>query len=255
MTYNSYWCAAKGPVPQETGYLFGGLYTSETANLITRSKSCPPNFFDLKMGNTADIHVCVSDDFDLGANFAVPFAGFLSCSVGNPLTVIPDGRQQLQKISKKSLRSFINASPNAWPQTCPENYSKHLAAIDQGCEIDYCVHTGALSGPVLPPVVRPPFMVAPQFVPSSGSMVVFDSAARTWYKDADAQTFSDMKTLSSSSRLEKSAASPSTTLSPGSAAGIAVGGTVAVIALVAFVVIVVRSRRRRSGEQYHLIGE
>lgn len=52
-----------------------------------------------------------------------------------------------------NLRSFFQDKPSSWPKRCPDNYSKHLATIDGGCQIDYCVQTGALAGPVLPPVM------------------------------------------------------------------------------------------------------
>ena len=31
--------------------------------------------------------VCISDDYELGAKFSLPFGGFMSCSAGNPLAM------------------------------------------------------------------------------------------------------------------------------------------------------------------------
>jgi hypothetical protein len=37
-----YWCAATGPVPQHTGYYFGGLFTAQLDNPVTNGKVRDP---------------------------------------------------------------------------------------------------------------------------------------------------------------------------------------------------------------------
>jgi hypothetical protein len=33
------------------------------------------------------MYVCISDDYELGAQYSIPFGGFMSCSAGNPLAM------------------------------------------------------------------------------------------------------------------------------------------------------------------------
>lgn len=84
-TYSTYWCVAKGQVPANTGFLFGGLYSEVLKNPVTQDHSCPLKFYSLRFGAT--MHVCVSDDYELGYQESVPFGGFFSCNAGNPLGV------------------------------------------------------------------------------------------------------------------------------------------------------------------------
>ena len=84
-TYSTYWCVAEGEVPANTGYLFGGLYSEVLKNPVTQDHSCPLKFYSLRFGAT--MHVCVSDDYELGYQQSVPFGGFFSCNAGNPLGV------------------------------------------------------------------------------------------------------------------------------------------------------------------------
>ena len=84
-TYSTYWCVAKRQVPVNTGYLFGGLYSEVMKNPVTQDHSCPLKFYPLRFGAT--MHVCVSDDYELGYQQSVPFGGFFSCNLGNPLGV------------------------------------------------------------------------------------------------------------------------------------------------------------------------
>lgn len=82
--YETYWCVAKGQVPHNTGYLFGGLYSHMITNPVTEARSCPLKFYPLRFGLT--MHVCVSDDYEMSSEEAVPFGGFFSCNNGNPLS-------------------------------------------------------------------------------------------------------------------------------------------------------------------------
>ena len=84
-SYSTYWCVAKGQVPANTGYLFGGLYSKVLKNPVTQDHSCPLKFYNLRFGAT--MQVCVSDDYELGFQQSVPFGGFFSCNAGNPLGV------------------------------------------------------------------------------------------------------------------------------------------------------------------------
>ena len=84
-SYSTYWCVAKGKVPANTGYLFGGLYSKVLKNPVTQDHSCPLKFYALRFGAT--MQVCVSDDYELGFQNSVPFGGFFSCCAGNPLGV------------------------------------------------------------------------------------------------------------------------------------------------------------------------
>ena len=85
ITYQTYWCAAVGEVKPNTGYLFGGLYTSNTPNPLTQSRGCPKKFYPLRMGGS--LSVCVSDDYELGYGSSLSLGGFYSCTTGNPLAV------------------------------------------------------------------------------------------------------------------------------------------------------------------------
>ena len=144
--YQTHWCAALGPNPPSSGYLFGGVFTSTSLNPVTDSSKCPTYFNPLKMGQ--DISVCVSSDFELGAEYSRPFAGFDSCSIGNPFAATTDANGvQIE-------------SP--WPKQCPQGYSKHLITIDNNCEINYCLQSGALDKKELAPAKLPPFSLLPQ---------------------------------------------------------------------------------------------
>ncbi|KAL8604381.1 hypothetical protein ACOMHN_028144 [Nucella lapillus] len=168
--YTMFWCVASQSLPQHSGYLFGGLFTSRVVNPVTSAATCPPAFFPLAIGNGADLHVCISDDYEFGEEYSLPFAGFISCQAGNPLAVAESGvkhRKVRRAAGSESephhsdLKAFFKDQANDWPMRCPDGYSRHLATVDQGCQISYCVQTGFMVGPVLPAVKRPPFMPAP----------------------------------------------------------------------------------------------
>ena len=80
--YSTYWCAASGAVPSNKGYLFGGIYGNLLVNPVTQTHSCLAKFYPLTFGAT--MHVCVSDDFELGYKGSVSYGGFFSCQCGNP---------------------------------------------------------------------------------------------------------------------------------------------------------------------------
>ena len=154
--YSSYWCVADENVPEQSGFLFGVLYTTAVSNPITQSKTCPLYFYPLNIGS--DIKVCISDDYELGFEYSVPFAGFYSCRSGNPLMLGSEIKSSNLK-AVHSLGSYLLMSGSEhWPKGCPNGYSQHIATVENGCEIDFCVKAGAFSTSGLPPVRQPPFM-------------------------------------------------------------------------------------------------
>ncbi|XP_055403361.1 macrophage-expressed gene 1 protein-like [Bubalus kerabau] len=88
---NASWCAPSGAAPTAAaGLLFGGLYSPGRPNPRTGAQACPLSFFPLAL--LGDLKVCVSSDWELGAAQAVPFGGFFSCQVGNPLAAQARGQ-------------------------------------------------------------------------------------------------------------------------------------------------------------------
>jgi len=175
--YSTYWCVAKGAVPLNTGYLFGGLYSHSLNNPVTQARSCPLKFYPLRFGAT--MHVCVSDDYEHGFPRSVPFGGFISCSKGNPLGA---GQSELEQYVEKP-------GPPDWPKTCPTGYSQHLGAIEQGgekasyCEIKFCVKSNAFNSLGLPTIIRPPFMEAPKILNYTVPMhIVNQDNGQVWFK-------------------------------------------------------------------------
>ncbi|KAK3594371.1 hypothetical protein CHS0354_032880 [Potamilus streckersoni] len=176
--YQAYWCVAEGQVHQQSGFLFGGVFTGNTINPLTQAKTCPSEFYSLRL--LTDLTVCVSDDYELGYRYSIPFAGFYSCKSGNPLVLNERESQGLQANGKLTLTRFMRQSGAAsWPHECPKGYSQHLAVVDNGCEINYCVKIGALSGMGLPKIQRPPFIPSPQEV-TRNEPVMLSADGTTW---------------------------------------------------------------------------
>ena len=173
--YQINWCVATGEVSDNSGYLFGGLFSSITPNPLTQAKSCPNHFYPIKFG--LDTEVCVSDDYELGYALSVSFAGFHSCSIGNPLA---------------STNGLVNSGdPITWPRRCPTGYSQHLAVIEQSCEINYCTKTGSFDEKGLPPVKLPPFRKYPKpntnytvgsFTSANGNVWIKNETTLEWYR-------------------------------------------------------------------------
>ena len=146
-SYQAYWCAAVPgtTVPPETGYLFGGYYTSKDTNPLTATKSCPRYYLPLRL--LEDVMVCVSDSYDAAKDNSLRFAGFESCLVGNPLAT--------------------NASDRgSWPHACPAHFTPQLLTLEENCEVNFCVHMGAFSSKSLLPVRLPPFRSHPKHKPN-----------------------------------------------------------------------------------------
>ncbi|KAK6993903.1 macrophage-expressed 1 protein [Biomphalaria glabrata] len=248
--YNTYWCASTGQVQPEAGYLFGGLYLATQVNPVTGTKSCPPTFYAIRI--LSAMTVCISDDFQESSAMAVPFGGFFSCKAGNVLSA-----ERLNSVgfhenlaAENSLKVFMAGKDDAsehYPMRCPEGYSQHLATVDEGCSIHYCVLSGVLSGPNLPPIKRPPYMTRPaSLIENEYNLFIFDPESQTWRKNSKAYSEDD-----SSTHVDVVAG-----LSPGIIAVITVCAAVASAAMVAVIVLGVKLRRARGSSKYtRIIGE
>ena len=170
--YEAYWCAALPgtEVPQNSGYLFGGFYTSTASNPVTGTMSCPRFFNPLHIGE--DIKVCVSSDYERGYAYAVPFGGFDSCLVGNPM----------------ATKSTTEDQSPSWPHDCPHGYAQHLVTVDEGCEIDFCVIAHAFKHHGLLPSKLPPFHKHPKYKANvTDTLVVFGVYGTIWEKNTEGQ--------------------------------------------------------------------
>ena len=179
-TYSTYWCVAKTEVPLNTGYMFGGIYSKVLKNPVTQDASCPLKFYPLRFGAT--MHVCVSDDYELGYQLSVPCGGFFSCSAGNPLGLKKSAVSDSQ--GQPNLEMFVSQSgPSGWPKSCPTGYAQHLGAIEQDCEINYCVKSHVFNSHGLPIIKRPPYMSIPKIVNFSVPlMYINEDTGQIWFK-------------------------------------------------------------------------
>ncbi|XP_065195200.1 macrophage-expressed gene 1 protein-like [Sycon ciliatum] len=179
--YNVYWCVKPGKVSRASGYLFGGVYTATSPNPITRTRSCPKNFFPLRFG--ANMQVCVSGDTEGTLQGAVGFSGFFSCSAGNPLAIedpADSNKSDILDIGYGRLTGMEN-----WPKRCPRGYSRRLAAMDDSCEISYCVRAGAFDKPHPAPLRRPPYGISypPIANESIDTDIIIGPGNRTWVRN------------------------------------------------------------------------
>ena len=250
-SYTAYWCAATGNVSQNSGFLFGGVYTDQVDNILTQSKSCPLKFYPLKL--LKNLYVCVSDDYEFGMQYSAPFAGFYSCNAGNPLAL----KERSNLLQSSMLNTYmLQQGVESYPQTCPEGYSQHLAVVDSGCSIHYCVKTGALTPGGLPIVQRPPFMDAPRSIYTLvDADVVFDNDGSIWTIADNANNvmpnylqglgmhtpFTTTATSHTSNQGSGASTSSSTTISVGGIVGITIGATV--ICLIVATLVIVKVRR------------
>lgn len=264
--YSTYWCVALGQVKDHSGYLFGGLYTKTMVNPVTGTAGCPTKFYPQRFGPEG-MYVCISDDYELASLYSLPFAGFFSCSVGNPLSLTYGKGLTVAQGLESTL---FTAGPAAWPKRCPTGYSQHLAAIDEDCEINFCAKANSLSSQGLPTIKRPPFHPFPKmnYNITIPLVIVNDDTGRVWLKDPGSLDWvlatkgTVMKAAEidiskgaidnlkmamtaderTSSKIHQSTKPSRDSMAPGTAAGITIG----VIACVAFVIVlaVVWSRRK-----------
>ncbi|XP_065179679.1 macrophage-expressed gene 1 protein-like isoform X1 [Sycon ciliatum] len=192
-TYQTYWCVATGKVPKQHGFLFGGVYSNSTPNPVSSGQSCPQFFIPLLMGH--DLKVCVSNDYERGAAFSVPFAGFFSCQVGNPLAILPSPSEKATPLDKVGYGLWLG--PESWPHLCPHGYAQHLADIDESCEINYCVIAHAFDQPTALLLNRPPYGKQP---PNEGNvsylLIVTESVdGRAWFRNDTNMTWQEFHLL------------------------------------------------------------
>ncbi|XP_061465687.1 macrophage-expressed gene 1 protein-like [Rhineura floridana] len=233
--FNTYWCAALGPVPQDSGFLFGGLYTTGNENPVTRTCACPAYFFPLVLFD--NLKVCVSSDYEMGSRFAVPFGGFFSCQSGNPLAGLLKGQSPgiLQDV-------FYQDSPTKYPMKCPAGHSQHKAYLSDGCQILYCLQAGTLFAQQLAPIKLPPFLRSPSPNASIPETILVQSdGSQVWVKTRESGSWrlanaTDRKDLALLFKGQFSS-----TLSGGSIAGI----SIAVIATLAITMAIAVCKIRR----------
>ncbi|XP_073723487.1 macrophage-expressed gene 1 protein-like [Misgurnus anguillicaudatus] len=160
---DTYWCSTTQKIPDNSMYLFGGLFGPSLQNPFTKSRSCPDNFFAQKLLSNG-IMVCLSKDYTTGTKSSVPFGGFFSCQSGNPLA---------QSQSR-----------------CPPQFSQQLATISDGCEILYCVQSSVFTGGDLKPVHLPPFTKPPLInMNATNTVAVMTEGDRSWVRVKGTKTW------------------------------------------------------------------
>ena len=258
VSYKTYWCVAETQSEQNSGYLFGGYYTSTVANPFLGAKSCPIHFIPLHLGE--DITICVSDDYELGFPYSVPFAGFESCTTGNPL----------------AAKNHSHANKASWPHACPIGFSQHLMAVDGECEINVCVKFGTFNEKETIPPRLPPFRNRKQKNPNAtNTLAVIGVYGDIWYKNKngdwvkdnddsmqDGKTFLndmfDTPQLSEHTQLGSSSSSSSSSLSNTAVAGLSVVSTIGLCTLIAVAIFAgysikkKRAKSRKKGDETYL---
>ncbi|XP_030637599.1 macrophage-expressed gene 1 protein-like [Chanos chanos] len=217
---DTYWCSTDQKVPEFSGYLFGGLYGPSLQNPLTKSNSCPPNFFPQKLLSNG-LMVCLSTDYETGTRFSVPFGGIFSCQAPNPL-------------ARNESR-------------CPPQFSQHLAAISDGCQVQYCVQSGVFTGGQLLPIQLPPFTRPPLMkMLVTNTVAVMTEGDRAWVRLGDSKMWKLAKP-EEVNQMSKMFDESSFHMTGGEKFGVALG-FIALIALVMIVVVlVVKKRKRLSG--------
>ncbi|KAI4895128.1 hypothetical protein NFI96_030605 [Prochilodus magdalenae] len=211
---DTYWCATNGKAPEFSGYLFGGLYGSSSPNPITKSRSCPSNFF-AQMFMANGMTICLSNDYETATKLAVPFGGFFSCQSTNFLA---DNQYR-----------------------CPPQFSQHLATISDGCQVLYCVQSGIFTGGELLPIHLPPFKSPPVInMMATNTIAVMTEGNRTWVRVKDSKTWRPAKPEDINKLSQILEGSPQ---SGGNKVGVAVGVLVLIAVVVAVIVVVVKKRR------------
>ncbi|XP_061757011.1 macrophage-expressed gene 1 protein-like [Nerophis ophidion] len=218
---NTVWCSVNGNAPDNSGYLFGGVYSPSQVNPITNAKSCPSKFLPLKFLSDGQV-ICVSNDYEFGFRYSVPFGGFFSCQSENPMA----GQQS----------------------RCPPKFSQHLAAVSDGCEILYCVQSRRFTGGQLLPINLPPFTRAPLVsLQATNTVMVMTEGEKSWVRVGLTKTWK-LANQEDFQEIYKSFNSDQSQMSTGEKAGVAFGvmGMMALV-LVGVVFLVKRRRRGLSG--------
>ncbi|XP_053141203.1 macrophage-expressed gene 1 protein-like [Hemicordylus capensis] len=241
--FNAYWCAATATVPQNSGFLFGGLYSPGNDNPVTNTYSCPAYFFPLVLFDK--LKVCVSNDYEMGSRFAMPFGGFFSCQSGNPLAGLLKGQ------SPGILQDFFyQDSPTQYPMKCPAGHSQHKAYLSDGCQILYCLQAGALFNQQLAPIKLPPFLRAPSSnVSLPETILVRSGDSQAWVKMRHTGRWRPANATDEKEMLrlfqEQSGSGPT----GGTIAGISVAVVVALAIVIATIIYRIRLRRSRGYQE------
>ncbi|XP_068560141.1 macrophage expressed 1, tandem duplicate 1 [Cebidichthys violaceus] len=216
----TYWCSVSGKAPDNSGYLFGGIYSPSLQNPVTNAKSCPQSFIPVKFLSDGQV-ICVSKDYEIGSRYSVPFGGLFSCQSNNPLAVNQ--------------------------RRCPPNFSQHLATVSDGCEILYCVQSGLFTGGELLPVHLPPFTKPPLVsMQATNTVMVMTEGDMSWIRVGQTKAWKRAKPEEIKEMFQK--LNPEMNqMSSGEKAGVAFGvmGMMALVVIVA--VVLVKRRRRLSG--------
>lgn len=216
---NTYWCSVSGKAPDNSGYLFGGIYSPSLLNPLTNSKSCPLNFIPLKFLSDGQV-ICVSNDYETGTRYSVPFGGIFSCESSNPLA--------------------------GYQRRCPPKFSQHLATVSDGCEILYCVQSGLFTGGQLLPIHLPPFTKPPLVsMQATNTVMVMTEGDNSWVRVGKTKAWKlakpeEIKEIVRQLNPELSQ------MSSGEKAGVAFG-VIGMMVLVVVAVLLVKRRRRLSG--------
>ncbi len=166
------------------------------------------------------MRICLSNDYEAGAVSSVPFGGFFSCQSGNPLA----GDQY----------------------RCPPQYSQHLAAISDGCQVLYCVQSGEFTGGQLKPIRLPPFTRPPLInMMATNTVAVMTEGDRAWLRVGETQKWRLAK-ADEVTQIVGTFQASSTRMSGGEKAGVACGVMTFIAVVVAGIVILVKCRRRFS---------
>ncbi|XP_078239668.1 macrophage-expressed gene 1 protein isoform X1 [Pogona vitticeps] len=231
--FSSYWCAARGTVPENSGFLFGGLFTTKSTNPMTNAQSCPSRYFQMKLFD--QLKICVSRDVR-GQRYSVPFGGFFSCQVGNPL-----------------VGSHNGTDNDPYPKRCPVGFSQHLALISDGCQVEYCVQAGRFTEGSLPQARLPPFTHKPvmSFIATDTVMVINSNDGQMWVKDSQTQLWKIGNPAEVPHNMKKGV-DVGGNLSTGEAAGITISVTIGLAILIG---LGVYGCRRYKTKEYHEIEE
>ncbi|KAJ8006192.1 hypothetical protein DPEC_G00125680 [Dallia pectoralis] len=216
----TYWCSTNETTPKYSGYLFGGLYGPSLINPLTKTKSCPPNFIEMKLLSNGLI-ICLSNDYEIADMFSVPFGGLFSCQSNNPL-------------AKDQPR-------------CPTQFSQHLATISDGCQVLYCVQSGLFTVGQLLPVHLPPFTLSPLIsMTATNTVAVMVEGDRAWIKVGQTKTWKLAKVteIQSMARMFDPGAGQMT---GGQKFGVAFGVICLIALVVVGAVVLVRRKRRVNG--------
>ena len=260
-SYQAYWCSPRHQNGESKGFIFGGLYTPTSFNPTTQAIGCPPNFYPLHLLN--DLSICVSDDYEQALQDALPFAGLFSCKSGNPLALQEFTFLRASGGQNTLLKYLENDGQSTWPHECPLDFSQHLATVDNGCQVNYCIRTGALTPRALPKIKSPPFLTLPHDILQEETEYSFSDDGATWTTMED---ITDTATAIDKPRLGSTQASiadntdmpQAKPMSTGVVAGISIGGTLtAVLGIIAAVMVFKKRRdyRTHAGMTYGTIGD